>query len=123
MKRVQRVFLVLVLVVAIGGLATACGVATENSAKAAEEEYAARGYGGEVSAKAQQVKAPGANDEPSTHEMMAMFILSQSGLDSDLSTYKRVDLVTMTKDDGTEFKAVVIDENDTYFSEAAASGE
>lgn len=111
-RSVMRVLLAITIVVAafvLGG----CETAENRSEDAAEKRFESAGFDGVVrDSDAQKITASDADEEPSNHEMMAMFMLSQAGYDSNLSTYERVDLVTLTLEDGSEVKAVVVNEGD-----------
>lgn len=61
--------------------------------------------------------------EPDSHQMMAMFILQGAGRNSDLSTYKQVELVEVSVEDGTSFMSVVIDGNDVVFPQSLETAE
>ncbi|MDO9556059.1 MAG: hypothetical protein Q7J82_00540 [Coriobacteriia bacterium] len=65
------------------------------------EAYKAAGMEGEPTAENAERNAE--------HDIAAEFILQQQGRNSDLTSYGSVDLVTITKPDGTEILAVILD--------------
>jgi len=123
-KRFLKVGLVLVLSIGVVGALAGCTNYEKLATDAATGHFEQRGFQGEVeNSEAEHIKAA-TDGEPTNHEVMSMFILSQAGYDSDLSSYDRVDLVTMTLADGSEVKAVVLDEGDNVvFPQSVESGQ
>lgn len=72
----------------------------ERAISLANDAYKKAGLEGEPTAKVSGMTPD--------HEFTAQFILQQQGRNSDLSSYKSVDVVTLTKPDGTEILAVIL---------------
>ncbi len=124
MRTFFRLSLVFVLCLGAAGVLSGCARYEENAKEAAESHFEQRGFPGSVKESDVDNIKPSTDGEPSNHEMMAMFMLQQAGWESDLSTYERVDLVTMTLEDGSEVKAVVLDEgSNVVFPQSMEGGE
>jgi len=79
------------------------------AARVAAEGYKAAGLEGDPGVSENvRVQGSGAGVNPD-HEYTAMFILQQKGMNSDLSTYKSVDVLTMKRPDGSEIFVIVLD--------------
>jgi hypothetical protein len=74
--------------------------ADERSIDLANDAYSKAGLEGQPRAKVSRMTQD--------HEITAQFILQQQGRNTDLSSYKSVKVVTLTKPDGTEILAVVL---------------
>lgn len=70
--------------------------------------YEAAGMEGEPTAEVSEMTPD--------HKVAAQFILQQQGRDSDLSSYKSVEVVTLTKPDGTEILAVVLNSEEAVIA-------
>ena len=124
MNRFLRVSLVLVLSLGTVSLMSGCTTHEARATGAAEEQFEDNEFSGEVESSESQHVTASTDGEPTNHERMAMVILQRSGHDSDLSTYDRVDLVTMTMADGSEVMAVVLDgDADVVFPKNMESGQ
>ena len=94
-------------------LVTGCTKYDAIAEESAQETFEQRGLAGEVESSSHKDKVdPVGDGEPTNHQRLAMWMLSQAGHDSDLSSYDRVDLVDLKLTNGEVITTVVIDEGD-----------
>ncbi|MDA3937041.1 MAG: hypothetical protein PF636_09375 [Actinomycetota bacterium] len=110
MKRFLKVGLVAVMCFGVMSILSGCTNYERLATDAATGQFEQKGFAGEIDDSRADKIPTSVEGEPDNHEMMTMVMLQQAGYDSDLSTYDRVDLVTLTLKDGSEIKVVVLNE-------------
>lgn len=120
----KKIVTILCAVAILALVTTLVGCTSATDAEKASEAYEARfGEPAESKLDGDPVDPVKEGEMPDSHQMMAMMILEGAGENSDLSSYKSVTLVPMWTPEGTEFNAVVLDEDQVVFPASISGGK